>query len=123
MYYVIKRQHNVPLSSFFCFKIEKYIASKDHDSIIVEFMKGDKKIRKWIKKEDIILITKDETFFIKIKKHFMQLESLQKELVDHAQEELDKSIEEFSESMNLEINEFNKLKHKEDIPCELKKML
>jgi hypothetical protein len=120
MYYVIKKQHNVPLSCFFCFKINKYITSKDSDTVIFEFLKENKKIRKWIKKDDIILLTEDEEFFKKTRKHFQKSEAVQQKLVDEAQAQLNKSITAFSEIMEAEINEFNEIKHTEDFPCELK---
>ena len=70
MYYVIKKQHDIKMSSFLCFKISKYIASKNKDTVILEFEKDGKKIRKWIKKDDIILLTDNEDFFMKVRKQF-----------------------------------------------------
>lgn len=122
MYYVIKRQHNVPLSSFFCFKISKYIASKNKDTVILEFDKDGKKMRKWIKKDDIILLTEDEKFFMQIRKKFMETEKMQKKLVEDAQKKLNESMETFNENMDSEINEFNELKRGDGIPCELKNL-
>ena len=121
MYYVIKKQHGVKMSSFFCFKVNKYIASKDKDTIILEFEKDGKKIRKWIKKDDIILLTDNEDFFMKIRKQLTETENIQKKLIEEAMAELDKSIETFSETMEAEIDKFNELKQSNDAPCELKK--
>jgi len=120
MYYVIKKQHDIKMSSFLCFKISKYIASKNKDTVILEFEKDGKKIRKWIKKDDIILLTDNEDFFMKVRKQFTETEDIQKKLIEDARVELDKSIETFGETMETEIDKFNELKQDNDIPCELK---
>lgn len=120
MYYVIKRQRDVPLSTFIGFKVPKYIASKNNDHVIFEFIKDEKTQRKWVKKEDIILLTDDKDFFLKIMKQFKDAESTQQKLVDEAKDKFDLSIEAFSETMNEEINEFNEIKNSDDIPNMLK---
>jgi len=122
MYYVIKKQHDVKMSSFFCFKISRYIASKNKDTVILEFENDGKKVRKWIKKNDIILLTDNEKFFMKVRKHFTETENIQKELIEDARAKLDKSIETFGETMETEIDKFNELKQGDDVPCELKNL-
>jgi len=123
MYYVIKRQEGVPFSTFIGFKVNKYIASKNNDSIILEFLTNDKKIRKWVKKEDIILLTDNKAFFLKTLKQFQKTQETQQKLVNEAQNKLDQSIETFTETMDIEINEFNEIKSSKDVPCLLKDLL
>lgn len=60
MYYVIKRQYVAPMQRFIGFIVSKYIASKNSDNVIFEFVKDDKVQRKWIKRDDIVLLTKDK---------------------------------------------------------------
>jgi hypothetical protein len=120
MYYVIKKQHATPLSTFISFPVPKYIASKNSDNVIFEFQKDGKPLRKWVKKEDIILLTNDKEYFEKTLKHFKEIEQAQKKLVDEAQEQLNKSIENFSETMQIEIDEYSEIRDSSDVPCILK---
>lgn len=53
MYYVIKKQHTVPPATFISFHVLKYIASKNNESVIFEFQKNGKALRKWVKKEEL----------------------------------------------------------------------
>jgi len=122
MYYVIKKQHENPFQSFISFKVPKYIASKNNDTVIFEFIKDGKSIRKWVKKDDIILFTDDKDFFIKTVDQFKSVEETQKKLVEEAREKLGQSIETFTETVNAEIDEFNEIKSSSDIPCILKDM-
>lgn len=119
MYYVIKRQTS-PSQCFIGFKVPKYIASKNHESVIFEFEVDGKINRKWIKKEDIILLTEDKKFFMQTMDKFQSVEKEQKALVEEAQQQLEKSMETFTETVNASINEFNEIKHQDDIPCKLK---
>jgi len=122
MYYVIKRQHSTPLNTFISFKVPKYIASKNNDNVIFEFQKDGKTQRKWVKKEDIILLTDDKEFFIKTVDHFKDVEATQQKLIDVAQEQLNQSIETFTETMNTEIDEFSEIRDSSDVPCILKEL-
>lgn len=122
MYYVIKKQSDNPLQCFIGFKVPKYIASKKNDTVILEFTKDGKASRKWIKKEDIILLTEDKEFFIQTMDQFKNVEDTQKKLIDEAREKLNQSVEAFTENVNAEINEFNEIKSSSDIPCILKDM-
>lgn len=116
MYYVIKRQLETPFQSFIGFKVPKYIASKNNDTVIFEFAKDGKTNRKWIKKDDIILLTEDKEFFIQTMDKFKDVENTQKKLVDDAKNKLNQSLEAFTEAVNAEINEFNEIKNSSDIP-------
>ncbi|MCW9025733.1 MAG: hypothetical protein OQJ77_00320, partial [Thiovulaceae bacterium] len=74
MYYVIKRQHSIPLQHFIGFAVSKYIASKNNDHVIFEFEKNGKTERKWVKREDVVLLTKDKKYFLEIFKQFKETE-------------------------------------------------
>jgi len=120
MYYVIKKQHATPLTTFITFQVPKYIASQNHDHVIFEFQKDGKAQRKWVKKEDVILLTEDKEFFIKTVAQFKEVEATQQKLIDAAQEQLNQSIETFTETMKAEIDEFNEIRDSSDVPCILK---
>lgn len=120
MYYVIKRQPDSLKHCFIGFNVPKYIASKNSDNVIFEFEKDDKTIRKWVKKEDIILLTDDKDFFVKTMNKFKAVEAEQQRLVDEAREKLNESMETFTDTVNAELDEFNEIKDSEDVPCILK---
>ncbi len=120
MYYVIKRVYNKPPTTFVGFKVPKFIASKNNDHVIFEFQKDGKAQRKWVKKDEIILLTDDKEYFLKIMDQFKEVETTQQKLVDEAMEKLNQSMETFTETMNTEINEFNEIKNSEDVPNVLK---
>jgi len=122
MYYVIKRQHSMPLTAFISFQVPKYIASKNSENVIFEFQKDGKAIRKWVKMKDIVLLTEDKEFFIKTMDKFKEVETTQQQLVDEARNKLEQSMESFTENINAEINEFNEIKQSDDIPCILKSL-
>jgi len=122
MYYVIKRQRDIPMTTFIGFRVPKYIASKNNENVIFEFNKNGKPIRKWVKKEDVVLLTDNEQFFNKTMEKFKDLESTQKKLVDEAQEKLNQSVETFTETMNNGLDEFSEIKNSSDIPCQLKNL-
>ena len=120
MYYVIKKQHKIPLQHFIGFVVNKYIASKNNEHVIFEFVKDGKPNRKWVKKDEIILLTDDKKFFMKIMDQFKNVEATQQKLVDDARDKLNQSMETFTETMNAEINEFNEIKNSADVPNMLK---
>ncbi|WP_415396934.1 hypothetical protein [Sulfurimonas sp. CS5] len=122
MYYVIKKQHTVPPATFISFHVLKYIASKNNESVIFEFQKNGKALRKWVKKEDIILLTNDKEYFLKTLKHFEKIEENLQQAVDEAQKQLDNSIKVFSETMQSEIDKYCEIKASSDIPCILKNL-
>jgi len=120
MYYVIKRQPESPSKCYIGFKVPKYIAAKNNDSVIFEFEQNGKTTRKWIKKDEIILLTDDKDFFIKLMDQFKAVETEQQKLVDEAKNNLTESMETFTETMNAQINEFNEIRDSDDVPCILK---
>lgn len=119
MYYLIKRNHS-PSQCFVGLKVPKYIAAKNNDSVIFEFTVNGKITRKWVKKEDIILLTDNEEFFIKTMEKFKTLESEQQELINSAKEQLEQSMKIFTETINAEIDKFNENRDSADVPCILK---
>lgn len=120
MYYVIKREANNPLKCFTGFQVPKYIASKNSDNVIFEFNKDGKTQRKWIAKEDIVLLTEDKEFFIETINKFKKVEEAQQKLVDSAQEKLSQSVETFTKQVKDELDKFNESKNSNDVPCILK---
>lgn len=119
MYYVIKKQDS-PSECFIGFKVPKYIASKNNENVIFEFQIDGKVNRKWIKKDDIVLLTDDKEFFIKTMNKFKAVEAEQKKLVDTAKKGLEQSMKTFTQTVNSQLNEFNESKNTDDIPCMLK---
>ena len=123
MYYVIKKQPDQPLRSFVGFKVPKYIATKNSDNVIFEFIVDEKPQRKWVKKEEIILLTKDKEYFLKILSKLQATQAEQEKLVEEAKNQLDKCLENFSETMSNEISEFESARDADDdVPCILKFM-
>jgi len=120
MYYVIKRNSNVPMSCFLGFAVPKFTVGKNSENVIFEFQKDGKVQRKWVKKEEIVLLTKDKQFFLKTMKQFKDVEATQQTLVDEAQAQLEKSQETFTETVNAELDEFDHIKNSDDVPCLLK---
>ncbi len=117
MYYIIKRQYDTPPTYFVGFTVPKYIAGKNTESIILEFVKDGKTIRKWLKKADIILLTDNKKYFLETMSKFKEIENTQQKLVDEAQKNLEKTMETFTETVNAEIDNFEELKSISDIPC------
>jgi len=122
MYYVIKKQTDRLPTTFIGFGVEKYIASKKNKNVIFLFLKDGKVIRKWVKLEDIILLTEDKNYFLKIMKQFQNVEEAQQKLVDEAQAQLEKSMTHFVETMNAEIHDFEEIRDTKDVPCILKNL-
>ena len=120
MYYIIKKQLNKPGSTFMGFLALKYIATKNNDSVIFEFVKDGKSIRTWVKKDEIILLTEDKTYFEQVMKQFSNLQNAQQKLVDEAHQKLEQSLKTFTETMDTEINEYEELRDLTDVPCILK---
>ncbi len=120
MYYVIKKQIGTPPSCFLGFKVPKYIAAKNSENVIFEFEKDGKINRKWVKKEEIILLTEDKEFFLKTMAQFKETEETQQKLVDEARNKLNQSMETFTETINSEIEEFEEIRSSDDVPCILK---
>ena len=122
MYYVIKKQPQSPVQCFIGFQAPKYIAAKNSDNVIFEFMKDNKAIRKWVKKDEIVLLTEDKDFFTKTMAQFKAVEKTQQKLVDEAKEKLNQSMDTFTETINTELDDFNEIKNLNDVPCLLRSL-
>jgi len=120
MYYVIKRQKDNPLKCFIGFQVPKYIASKNNDNVIFEFKKDGKAQRKWVAKDDIVLLTEDKETFVKTMNKFREVEETQQKLIDEAQKKLDESVDNFTQSVNDKLDEFDEIKSSQDVPCILR---
>ena len=122
MYYVIKRNPDVPMSCFLGFAVPKYTVGKNSENVIFEFKKDGKVQRKWVKKDEIVLLTQDKQFFLKTMEQFKDVEATQQKLVDEAQAQLENSMETFTETVNAKLDEFNHIKNSDDVPCLLKEL-
>ena len=122
MYYVIIKQENNPSSHFFGFGVQKYIAAKNTDNVIFEISKDGKSIRKWIDKKEIILLTEDKNYFLKLLHQFNEVETKQKTLVNEAKKNLEETLENFTQVIQEELNSFEKIKGNDDVPCLLKEL-
>ena len=119
MYYVIKKQPDLIEQSFIGFQVPKYIAAKNNDHVILEFSVKGKVTRKWVRKEEIILLndTSNIAFLhLKIMKEFKGVEETQKRLVEEARAKLDESVETFSETMKSEMDKFEEIRNSDDVP-------
>jgi len=122
MYYVIKKQVNKPGSTFIGFAAPKYIASKKNENVIFLFSKDGKVIRKWVKLKEIILLTEDKEYFLKILNQFDAVEKAQQALVDEAHKQLENSMTNFVETMNAQILDYEEIRDTTDVPCILKEL-
>jgi len=120
MYYVIKKNIDNPTSCFIGFVVPKYIVTKGSDNVIFEFKKDGKITRKWVKKEEIVLLTEDKEFFIKTMNQFKEVEATQQKLINEATAKLEQTVVEFTENVNAEIDEFEEIRNATDVPCILK---
>ena len=105
---------------FIGFQVPKYISAKNNSNVILEFSVNGKITRKWIKKNDIVLLTDNKKYFLKIMKQFKDVQSTQQKLVDEARAKLDASMEAFTEKVNASLKEFEELKNSSDLPCIVK---
>ncbi len=122
MYYVIKKHTVANPCQYLSFQVEKFIANKNNDTVIFELKIDGKLIRKWVKKDEIILLTENKEFFIQTLKDFRAVEETQKKLVAEARAQLDKSIEVYSETMLNEIEKFEESKDSNESRCILKEI-
>ena len=120
MYYVIKKQLDKLPNTFIGFATEKYIASKTSKNVIFLFNIDGKVVRKWVKLEDIILLTEDKEYFQKILAEFRSVQEQQKKLVEAAQQKLQKCMTNFAETMHAHINDYEEIRDSSDVPDILK---
>ncbi|MBN2816368.1 MAG: hypothetical protein JXQ67_06760 [Campylobacterales bacterium] len=120
MYYVIKKQLDRYPNTFIGFAVEKYIASKSNDNVIFFFTHDGKVVRKWVKLTDIVLLTDDKEYFLKIMRQFKRTQEEQQALVDEAQKNLEQTMTNFVETMQAEISEFEEIRDSTDVPDKLR---
>ena len=122
MYYVIKRISNTRPVEFIGFKVSKYLTNKNSDTVIFEFILKGKTTRKWVKKEEIILLTEDKEFYLQTLKGFKKTQDEQQKILNAAQEQLDLAFTTFSDTMDSTFEEFEEIRSSSDIPDILKKL-
>jgi len=120
MYYVIIKKPKTHPPEFMGFKVPKFITKKHSDNVIFEFKIDGKVVRKWINKEDILLVTKDKDFYLKTIEGFKKVQEEQQKLVTEAQNKLNETIDNFAQTMNAEFESFEEMRGNDDIPCILK---
>jgi len=120
MYYVIIKQDNNPSSHFFGFLCQKYIAAKNTNNVIFELIRDGKTIRKWIDKNEIILLTDDKAYFVELMHQFKEVEEQQRQLVNEAHRNLEETLENYTQVIKDEVSSFEKIRGEDDIPCLLK---
>ena len=122
MYYVIKRISNTRPVEFIGFNVSKYLTNKNSDTVIFEFILKSKTTRKWVKKEEIILLTEDKEFYLQTLKGFKKTQDEQQKILNAAQEQLDLAFTTFSDTMDSTFEEFEEIRSSSDIPDILKKL-
>ena len=122
MYYVIIKKPQTHPPELMGFKVPKFITKKNSDNVIFEFTINKKVVRKWINKNDILLVTEDRAFYLKIMQKFKKVQEEQQELVEEAQQKLHETIDNFAQTMNKEFESFEAMREKDGIPCILKNL-
>ncbi|MEO1938803.1 MAG: hypothetical protein ABGW85_09255 [Sulfurimonas sp.] len=120
MYYAIIKKPDTHPTEFMGFSVPKFITKKDSDNVIFEFVVDGKKVRKWINKDAILLLTDDKKFYLETLDRFNKVQSEQQALLDEAKAKLNKTVEEFAKTMDEEFESFEELRENADIPCILK---
>ena len=115
MYYVILNQPENPSSKFFGFIVQRYIAAKNTNNVIFEVKRDGKTIRKWINKEEIILLTDDKAYFVELMHQFKEVEAQQIRMITDAQKNLDETLIQATETINAEIESFEKIRYNPDV--------
>ena len=116
MYYVIKKQPDNQSETFIWFRSPKFIVSKESENVIFEFPTQEKLIRKWVNKSEIILLTDDKEYFVKVLNQLKDVQDRQQKLVDEAHKHLQMTLERFTETMQQKFGEYDALRNANDIP-------
>lgn len=116
MYYVIKKQLDNSSETFIWFKSPKFIASKGSENVIFEFSTEKKLMRKWVKKDEIILLTDDKEYFMQTLNSIKSIQDQQHQLIAEAQDNLANSLENFTKTMTQKFEEYKSLRNQDDIP-------
>ena len=75
-----------------------------------------------MKLDEIVLLTEDKEYFLKIMKQFKAVEEQQKALVEEAQRNLEQTMTNFAETMQAQINDFEEIRDSSDVPDILKEL-
>ena len=102
MYYVIQRHHKNHKKHFFAYSVVKYIAAKNTQNIIFEIHQHGEVKRKWLPKDDVILLTQDKELFRTTYERLEAISAKHLKKIDAVQEELNHEIQEFNENMQKE---------------------
>lgn len=116
MYYVIKKQSDNQSETFIWFRSPKFIVSKESENVIFEFPTEEKLVRKWVNKHEIILLTDDKEYFVKVLNQLKEVQDKQQKLVDDAHKHLQMTLEKFTETMHQKFSEYDALRNANDIP-------
>jgi len=122
MYYAIVKKTDTHPTEFMGFSVPKFITKKESDNVIFEFTVDGKKIRKWVDKDAILLLTDDKEFYIETLEKFKKVQKEQQVLVDEAKIKLDQTVEKFAQTMDAEFEAFEEERKSAGIPCILKKL-
>lgn len=122
MYYVIKRLPNTRPVEFIGFNVSKYLTNKSSDTVIFEFVLKGKITRKWVKKEEIILLTDDKEFYLQTLQGFKKTQEEQQNILNAAQEQLDLAFVTFADTMDSTVEEFEEIRNSSDVPDMLKNL-
>jgi len=122
MYYAIIKKPDTHPTEFMGFSVPKFITKKDSDNVIFEFVIDGKKVRKWINKDAILLLTDDKKFYLETLEKFKKVQNQQQELLNEAKAQLDQTVENFAQTMDEEFEAFEELRKQAGIPCILKKL-
>lgn len=88
MYYVIQRHHGDPKKHYLAYAVPRYISSHNTHNIIFEFRHEGVIKRKWAPKEEIILLTDDETLFKATLEKLETIKQTHLEKIDAAEAQL-----------------------------------
>jgi hypothetical protein len=116
MYYVIKKQLDNSSETFMWFKSPKFIASKESANVIFEFSTENKLVRKWVKKDEIILLTDDKEYFVQTLNTLKNLQNEQLKLIEDAHNHLARTLENFTQTMQNKFEEYTPIRNENDIP-------
>ncbi|MDF1881226.1 hypothetical protein JHD50_07910 [Sulfurimonas sp. MAG313] len=112
MYYVVQILHDAQDKHFISYQVPKYILSEKNTNIIFEFGEKPNIKRKWAAKKDIILLTKEKTFFQAFEAKLIKLEESHLDKINNAQEKLVHLQKQYQEQMHSELNSFKELSEK-----------
>ncbi len=117
MYYVVQELHDSGEKHFISYQVPKYILSSKNENIIFEFGERPNIKRKWANKNDIVLLTDNKAFFLAFVEKLKSMEAEHLEKINKAQQEVEKLIQQYQDSMHDELDSFKKLAQKNtDVP-------